>query len=1330
LEHELHPALTASGRFQVKDCLGSGGFGVVFDVFDAEAQARVALKWLRNSDASTIARFKREFRSLADLSHPNLVRFRELITVAGEWFFTMDLVVGVELLRHVRPASPVEPESFSRAHTSMVDSEKAAEANAVNGSSIANGASTGSTGSDNSSTLGSTVALSRQPSIRPGALPTSSGMAGDDTKLEGRPLCGADLRRLRSTLEQLGAGLDAIHAAGMLHRDVKPSNVLVSREGRVVLLDFGLVTSVGDDGIALTNTGKIVGTPAYMSPEQAMGMPLTPSSDWYAVGVILYQALTGQLPFDGEAQGLLVRKQLADAVNPQEHVRGVPKALAELCLDLLSRDPKRRPMGAEFLERLRSALPNVRVAGDASVAPNGTKSSGSFGKLPSLSPATFVGRETHVWALDEALDEAEHGKTVIALVHGSSGMGKTSLVRQFLDNVRETRPEVVLLEGRCYERESVPYKALDSLIDSLARYLQRLPEMEAAKLLPRDMEALARVFPVFLQVEAAGTKRSKTRTDIAQERRRAFDALRELLARVADRAPLVLFIDDLQWGDGDSEPLLTALLRPPDPPALLLAAAYRTEDAPAAPLVRTLRKLASAGAPLEACEIPVGELSPEDASQLAATLLGGRGGVELAGTLARESHGSPLFLRQLAAMDPGDETSPKIELAKALRRQIAALSDDARSLLETLAVSGRPILLSAAARAAGIEKDPQGVLSTLRAATLVRTRGIEARDEVEIYHERIREIVVSNLSEETLRSRHSKLARVLSATGDADAEALASHYFAGGEKELAAEYAEKAGERATEALAFARAAQMYEMALGLGSTLNRGSDGLKVKLAEALVSAGRGKEAAERFLQAARGATPSAALELRRRAAEQLLFSGHIAEGTKVVEQILAAMNMKQAQSTLGAVISFLWWRFLLFVRGHRFRERSAEQISSDRLVRIDTCFSLGVGLAMVDPLRGQEFQTRYLLLALQAGEPVRIARGLALEAAYRSAGGARNAPVVARLLARAMAIAEQTKNAHAIAFTQLMTGVSRVLIGDFRKAVELCDAAVVELREKCTAVAWELDNAAYFTGFSLVTTGRLKELGERLPAFLEDAKSRGDLYGEVLLRMQCAYFVNLARGDVDRARADLATFGEDWAAGQFRLQHAWQMINRVDIAMYEGNAKRAWKPIAEVWARLEKSMFLRTESMRMRSHYARARAALLVAYAAKDVPRMNELLEIAKADARIISKLRWPVAQGFAALVDASVLGVSGDKKGAEQRLREAIAELEMKDSKLQVECARFALGELIGGTEGDKLVARAWKELGDAGVADAEKFSRVYVLCLPSAAVRSPSSASSSAS
>ena len=206
----------------MKDCLGSGGFGVVFDVFDAEAQARVALKWLRNSDASTIARFKREFRSLADLSHPNLVRFRELITVAGEWFFTMDLVVGVELLRHVRPASPLEPESFSRANTSMVDSEHPAGVNGTNGVSGASaiGTSTGSTGSDNSSSLGSTVALSRQPSIRPGALP-SSGMAGDDTKLEGRPLCGeiGDTFGLSDHPRILGRGLREGFAGRQAERD-------------------------------------------------------------------------------------------------------------------------------------------------------------------------------------------------------------------------------------------------------------------------------------------------------------------------------------------------------------------------------------------------------------------------------------------------------------------------------------------------------------------------------------------------------------------------------------------------------------------------------------------------------------------------------------------------------------------------------------------------------------------------------------------------------------------------------------------------------------------------------------------------------------------------------------------------------------------------------------------------------------------------------------------------------------------------------------------------------------------------------------------------------
>jgi len=1239
---------------------------VVYAAYDTQEDAQVALKWLRNSTAATIARFKREFRALADLAHPNLVTFRELLTVGGEWFFTMDLVEGIDLLHWVRPASP--PVALQAASTAEDDD-------------VAMGS-------------GSTVAV-EQP--RSSMLPRSPPLVtGDQHVLEGhRPLSVADLPRLKATLLQLAAGLTALHEGGMLHRDVKPSNVLVTRDGRVVLLDFGLVTELGEGGVAESMTGQIVGTPGYMSPEQAAGRALTQASDWYAVGVTLYHALTGKLPFDGDPSSILFRKQLMDPAAPSDHVRGVPRALGDLCMDLLARSPERRPSGAAFVERLHAALPATATP----ALESGT----------TRAAVDFLGRETHLWALDEALEEAERNKTVIALVHGQSGMGKTALVRHFLANVRRDRPEVVVLEGRCYERESVPYKAIDSLVDALCRYLQRLPEVEVARLLPRDLGALARLFPVFLQFEASVTKRPRTRADLVQERRRAFAALRELLARVADRSTLVLFIDDLQWGDGDSEPLLVSLLRPPESPALLLLAAYRSEDA-ASPVVRALVRLGASEPALELCEIPVGELPPEAATELATSLLDGRGGSHLAQNLAKESFGSPLFLRQLAALGRGEN----IGLAEVIQARVAELPVEARRFLEVLAVSGRPLPLTSVARASGIEHDAQSMLSRLRSECLVRTRGTEARDEVEVYHDRLREVIVASLDGDDLRERHHRLARALASAGDADAEALATHFRAAGDRDRAAEYAKQASDRAAGALAFDRAASMYEMAIELSSTLGRSAPDLTLKLAEALASAGRGQEASERFLEAARTAVPVEALELRRRAAEQLLLSGHIEEGLAVVDRILTAMKMWAPRTRFASVMSLLFRRVLLRVRGLRFRERGADEIPRDRLVRIDTCFSLGVGLGMVDPIRGSDFQTRYLLLSLEAGEPLRIAKGLALEAAFRAADGQGARATIDRLLTRAVALADKVSQPHARAITTLMKGISRVLLGDFPSGIPLCDRASTELRETCTGVAWELDNAAFFGGFSLLQCGRLDELRARMPAALDEASARGDLYAEVLLRMGCNWFLHLANDDIRRAELDLGVITEEWSRNRFLLQHGWKLINEVEIALYRGYGESpvAWQHIEETWPRLEGSLLLRAEALRIRTFNARARAALGAASISNDDPALREsFLRIAERTAKGMKRETWPTARGFRLLLEAGVAAARDQRDVAADRLRSAIRELEATDSRLHVAVARLTLGHYVGGDEGASLIAAGKQAMNAVGVVKPARMAGIFL-------------------
>jgi hypothetical protein len=447
------------------------------------------------------------------------------------------------------------------------------------------------------------------------------------------------LRRLRETLAQLASGIQALHEAGKLHRDVKPSNTRVTPSGRAVLLDFGVVAELDRSGRHETGDG-VVGTVAYMAPEQAAASPLSPASDWYSFGLLLYHALTGRLPFEGPELQVLRDKQDRAPSRPRALALDIPEDLDALCTALLDVRPECRPGAAEILQRLGAAPPE---------------------SAPAPRPL-FVGREDHLQALAEAYRAVLQGRQTTVQVEGRSGVGKTALVQHFLDDLRASG-EAVVLFGKCYENESVPYMALDALVDSLSRFLKRLPEPEAEALLPRDVRPLARLFPVLLSVTAVKRypARSAEFPDPRELRGRAFAALRELLARLGDRRTLVLAIDDLQWGDVDSAELLEALLRPPQPPLLLLVASFRTEDVERSPFLRAfLAPKNGEGGP--ARRIVVDPLTPAQTCDLALQLLGSDDAAAraMADAVARESGGNPFFAAELVQhlQSAGAEAAP------------------------------------------------------------------------------------------------------------------------------------------------------------------------------------------------------------------------------------------------------------------------------------------------------------------------------------------------------------------------------------------------------------------------------------------------------------------------------------------------------------------------------------------------------------------------------------------------------------------------------------------------------------------------------------------------
>jgi serine/threonine protein kinase len=429
--------------YEILGELGHGGMGLVYRAFDRRRGQIVALKTVQRHGPAALERFKREFRALADVAHPNLVTFYELISDGNAWFFSMELVDGVDFLSYVRGPSD-SPASGAR---------------------------------------GDDPASAARPVVRVG---------GGGTP---RPPClsPAQLDRLRGALGQLAAGLQTLHQAGKLHRDIKPSNVLVTTTGRLVLLDFGLAAELEPSGSHQSTEQNILGTAAYMAPEQAAGQPVGPAADWYSVGVMLYEALTGQLPFQGAALQMLAAKQGPEPIAPRTLAQGIPDDLDALCSGLLRREPGVRSDGDEILRRLGSAWDRPGIASPSQTRPQPT--------IP------LVGRRRHMEALHEALAAVQLGRTVICLVHGRSGAGKTALSRRFMDDLVE-RNAAVVLTGRCYEQESVPYKALDGVIDALSRYLRQLPDLEARALLPRDVLSLARAFPVLCRVSAIASSPS------------------------------------------------------------------------------------------------------------------------------------------------------------------------------------------------------------------------------------------------------------------------------------------------------------------------------------------------------------------------------------------------------------------------------------------------------------------------------------------------------------------------------------------------------------------------------------------------------------------------------------------------------------------------------------------------------------------------------------------------------------------------------------------------------------------------------------------------------
>jgi serine/threonine protein kinase len=1253
-------AFPASDRFEPVRTLGEGGMGVVYEVFDRERNMHMALKTLHQVDATNLYRFKREFRALTDISHPNIVTLYELGSSGEDWFLTMELVEGTDLVSWVRP----EPRR-AVAVDAALGSERA-DADTMThvtrpAQLVASTASADLTGV----TQPSAVARGSRP-----GLPALTGQHPAFTDLSARDLF--DDAKLRPALAQLAEALEVVHHAGMIHRDLKPSNVRVTPTGRVVLMDFGIVSELAQP--ESSSDEHAMGTPAYMAPEQAAGDTATPACDWYAFGVMLFQALTGSLPYVGAREYVLVAKQSSDAPAPSQLIPGVPADLDGLCTALLARDPAARPNGAEVLARLGTHLDVLDLRTET----------------PGGASRTFVGRERELRALHESVAEVRAGRPTCVFIEGPSGMGKSTLMRRFLHELAvvdgpKTVPPIVLL-GRCHENESVPYKAFDTVIDNLARTLLALPEPEVSALLPADVDLLPRLFPVLRRVPGVQRARPLGGAGPSELRTRAFATLRALLTKLSQSCPVVLVIDDLQWADKDSFELLDDLLRPPGAPPLLFVGTLRAEHLQAErALAESIEKLAQRTG---ATRLALGPLSPPEQRQLVARLLGEQASVR-ALDMPRwsGSEGNPLFLAELVRYavglkPPGEPHAATLQ--DVLWARINRLDAEARQLVEAVSVAGEPVPMFVLALAAELDaagRERAG--TTLRVQNLVR-QARHGRDPVITpYHDKVRETVIARLSPERTRELHQRLAQALERWEAASVESLARHHLAGGDPAQAAGYLEAAATMAMEKLAFARAAALYRAVLEISSPEGAARLSLLRARGSALALAGNCAEAATVYREAAAASDGPDQIDFYRLAADNLLRSGQIEEGLVTLRRTMAALGVRVAQSRRGAQAGLVFQRIKAELRGTRSTPRREHDLSPRDLGRLDSLYAAATTLGMIDHIRGADIQTRHLLLALGLGEERRLTRALAIEVVFRSSAGGRQLERAARLASDVELRAERLGEPYLLGLAKMATAAVGFFGGNLHAAREAFAASERIFRHEYFGAEWERVTSDYFVVLIRLNMGDLAELKRDVERGLEEAERHADLYARTLFSAQPNVWRCITADRPELAEPEILRALALWPEHDFYLTQLYLEMARVVLWMYVGRTQDA----AELLERNRRHM--------------RENLMTQVPYVVAEVERYRGLAalrlgdrKLAAACARKLEKLDLHCSAGIGLLYRAVLVARAGERDEAGRMALRAVQLIEKAGYMAHAHAARHQLGTFLGEREGQRLrdEASAW--------------------------------------